>query len=241
MRSFRTVAGIFALLAPWIFEVHAHEETEIIVGRSAAGELKFHLHFTQPVEIEKSIYPGISGYATAAVAFHSTIPDEPDDDFFQLSTGADFRFVLLAKDSGMEIWNDTGTGYMSIGEMFFIGPSPFDNHPVWNLVNGTPGNAYSLTMKLRDANSVYPDSTPFTLSFTPAGYFKIELARIDSQQALISWPTNAVDWELQSAVIATATNWNAVTNVPDLSGTNFLLSIPMTGKQQFFRLHKHSD
>lgn len=47
-----------------------------------------------------------------------------------------------------------------------MGVSPFDTHPVWNLVKGTPGNAYSLTLKFRDLDGVYPDSAPFVVSFT---------------------------------------------------------------------------
>ena len=38
---------------------------------------------------------------------------------------------------------------------------------MWNIVSGVPGNNYSLTLKLRDLNSIYPDSAPFTLIFTP--------------------------------------------------------------------------
>jgi hypothetical protein len=159
--------------------------------------------------------------------------------FFKLSAAADFRFVLLAKDPGMEVWNDTGSGYMATNETCFIGSSPFDNHPIWNLVNGTHGNTYSLTLKLRDLNGVYPDSEPFVLSFTPiAVRHRISILPVDSVRATILWTTNAVGWELQSATSLAAENWNTVTNVPDINGTNFSLSITTGESQRFFRLNK---
>ena len=214
-------------------------EEEIIVGRSAAGQLKVQLGFIQPLPLEASIFPGISGYATGEVGVHSTILDDPTNDFFQLSTAADFRFVLLARDPGMEVWNDTGSGYMATNDTFFIGPSPFDTHPIWNVVNGTPGNAYSLTLKLRDVNGVYPESAPFVLSFTPVQVrYRINLNQADSLHATLTWPTNAIGWDLQSAASVTATNWDTVTNTPGIAGAHFSLLISTAGPPQFFRLHK---
>ena len=239
MRSLQSI--VWLTLATFVSSggLQALGEKEITVGRSAAGQLKVDIDFTRPLELEASIFPGISGYATGELGIHSTILDDPANDFFQLSAAADFRFVLLAKDSGMEVWNDTGSGYMGINDTFFIGPSPFDTHPIWNLVSGTPGNAYSLTLKLRDLNGVYLDSAPFVLSFTPIQVlYRISILQVGSLHATLSWTTNAVGWELQSAVSVTATNWNVVANVPDIAGANFSLGITTAETQQFFRLHK---
>lgn len=195
------------------------------------------MDFQQPVELPVSIFPGIPGYADAEPAFHSTILDEPDEDLFQLSTAADFRFILLAKAPGMEVWN--GTGYMETNETYSLGASPFDNHPLWNLVNGTPGNTYALTLKLRDVNGVYPDSAPFVLSFTPVQiHYRLDLKLVDALHVTFLWPTNAADWELQAAASVTTTNWVNITNVPVINGTNFSLSLTTAETQQFFRLHK---
>ena len=215
----------------------AEEEQEIVVGRSAAGELKIENEFTLPVELPVSIFPGIPGYATGELALHSTILDDPTNDFFQLSIAADFQLILLARDPGMEIWN--GFGFMATNEAISIGPSPFDNHPIWDLANGTPGHSYSLTLKLRDLNGVYPDSAPFVLSFTPLQVrYRIEISRADATHATLSWPTNAFGWDLQAAASVTATNWNTVTNTPGLAGTNVSLPISLSGPQQFFRLRR---
>ena len=242
MDAFR---GLFLTLASLVAAdlSPARAEEEIIVGRSAAGQIKVAIDFPQPVELPVSIFPGISGYATGEMGVHSTLLDEPANDFFQLSVAADFRFVLLAKDPGMEVWNDTGSGFMGIGESFFIGTAPFDTHPIWNIVSGAPGNAYSLTLKLRDLNGVYSDSDPFELSFTPlqvpgAGPYEISIQPLDLLHAALSWSTNALGWTLESATSLAAANWDTITNRPGTAGTNFLLNIAVTGSQQFFRLHK---
>jgi hypothetical protein len=244
MLSFRNIVCLTLATVVALGVSQALAEEEILVGRSVAGQLKVDVDFLQPFQLEASVFPGISGYATGELGVHSTILDDPTNDFFQLSTAANFRFVLLAKDPGMEVWNDTGSGYMGISDTFFIGPAPFDTHPIWNIVIGTPGNAYSLTLKLRDLNGVYPDSAPFVLSFTPIqvlpgyGSYQIKIIQVDSLHTTLSWTTNAVGWELQSAASVAAANWDTVTNVPGIAGTNFSLSITTADTQQFFRLHK---
>lgn len=234
-----TCLTLAALVSAGVLRVAA--EQEIHVGCSAAGQLKAKLEFTQPVEVEPSIFPGISGFATAGLALHSAGLDEPTNDFFQLSTAVDLRFILLAKDAGMEVWNDNGTGFMATNGSFFIGQSPFDTHPVWNTVNGTPGHEYALTLKLRDLNGIYSESAPFVLRFTPRpwpGPFRLQISRLDSANATLSWPTQALGWELQSAASAAAVNWDAITDSPAITGTNFSLHIDLEGTQQFFRLQK---
>ena len=241
MRLIRNIACLACacLVTSSALRASADDELEIHVGRTAAQELKVETDFTQPVELEASIFPGISGYASGELAFHSIAFDEPTNDFFQLSPAADLRLVLTAKDPGMEVWNDTGSGYMATNETYYIGQPPFDNHPIWNIVNGTPGNAYSLTLKLRDVNNVYPDSDPFVLSFTPVQIrHQISIQQLDAQHAALLWTTNAVGWELQSSPSLTATNWITNTNAPVVVATNFSLTIPTDAQQQFFRLHK---
>ena len=133
---------------------------------------------------------------------------------------------------------------MGISESFYIGPPPFDTHPIWNIVTGTAGNVYSLTLKLHDLNGVYPDSAPFDLSFTPMpippgpGPYQINITPADPLHVTLRWTTNAVGWELQSAASVAATNWDTVTNARGIAGTNFTLDITMVDSQKFFRLRK---
>ena len=232
-----TAVLVFFLAAPAV----AHEETEMIVGQTAGGQLTIGMDFQQPIELDRSIFAGIFGYATGEVAFHSTILDDTNSDSFQLSTSADLRFILVAKDPGMEviIYTNSHFAFLDVGASYYIGVPPFDTHPIWNLANGTPGNVYSLTLKIRDVNGVYPDSAPFTLSFTPAPVYELQIKRENSGQATLSWPTNAADdWTLESATAVSALNWVSVSNAPAIAGTNFSVTIPTDGAQQFFRLRK---
>jgi hypothetical protein len=214
-------------------------EDELDVGRTASGQLKIQPGFTPPLVLPVSIFPGISGYATGAVGFHSVFFDDAANDFFQLSTDADFRLILVAKDPGIEIWNDHGSGYMAVGDSFYVGPAPFDTHPIWNIVSGTPSHSYAITLKFHDLTGIYPDSTPFAVSFTPVQiYYPVTITGSDTLHATLSWPTNAAGWELQNTAGLTATNWQTITNLPVVSGTNFSLDVVMTNAQQFFRLHQ---
>lgn len=230
------LTGVIGLGLSVGWPTFAHEE-EILVGQTAAGELHLHMDFAQPVAVPLSIFPGISGYAFGDLAFHSTILDEPEEDFFQLSTAANFQFVLLAKDPGVEVWNDTGTGFMATNETFQIGAAPFDTHPLWNIVSGVPGGVYAMTLKLRDLNNVYAESESFVISFTPEFVRpRLNLDLVAAQQIALSWPTNAAGWELQTAPVLDAVSWVTVTNVPTVVATNFAVTIPVSAGAHFFRL-----
>ena len=214
------------------------DESEIHVGRSAAGQIKVEIHFDPPLELEPSVFPGISGYATGLLGMHSADADDPTNDFFEVSTAADFRLILLAKDPGMEIWKFPAS-FVSVGETIFIGQAPFDNHQIWNLVTNTPGVAYSLTLKMHDVNGIYTDSDPFGLRFTAQIIrHQINLAQTDALHATLSWTANSAGWALESATSVTAVNWDIITNVPGITGTNFSLSISTSGSQKFFRLRQ---
>ena len=76
------------------------------------------------------------------------------------------------------------------------------------------------------------------LGFTPAPIYGLEIKRENSAQATLTWPTNAADWELETAAAITSTNWLALTNIPTVAGTNFSLGITTTNAQKFFRLHR---
>jgi hypothetical protein len=229
---------IAALAASVALRVSA--EDEILVGRTAAGQLTVEIGFVQPLPLSPSVYPGITGYATGDVGLHSTMLDDPASDFFQLSTAADFRFILLAKDPGMEVWNDTGSGYLGIGESFYIGPAPFDTHPVWNLVGGSPGTAYSLTLRLHDLNGVYPNSAPVILRFTQAiTPVTLAIRQTAPNEVTLAWPTNAPGWALEAATAVTPAAWKPVTNGLGIVGTSFSLNLDMVGAQQYFRLRKY--
>jgi hypothetical protein len=167
LRRSQDLLGLFVALFITTTGSPALAEEEISVGHNAAGELKIQINFPLPLRLPVSVFPGMPGYVTGELGLHSAAVDDPGNDFFQLSPAADFRFILVGKDAGMEVWNDTGSAYMVAGDSFFIGTAPFDTHPLWDIVTGTPGRSYSLTIKVHDLNGIYADSAPFVLSFTP--------------------------------------------------------------------------
>src|SRR5947207_8202172 len=65
----------------------------------------------------------------------------------------------------MEVWNDSGSGYLPVGGTFFIGASPFETHPIWNIPDSLQTNARSLSLKVHDINGTYSDSDPVTMTF----------------------------------------------------------------------------
>jgi hypothetical protein len=78
----------------------------------------------------------------------------------------------------------------------------------------------------------------FVLSIPPGyGPYRLQIALADATHAALSWTTNAYGWRLESIPSLTATNWDLVTNLPALNGTNFSLSVP-TETSRFYRLHK---
>lgn len=238
MKNRRIILGA-TLCAAVVSPLLAHEEQVISVGQNSLGSLVVDADFPQPVHLPVSIFPGITGYATGELAFHSTILDEPELDFFQLSTLANFRFVLVAKAAGVEVWNDTGSGFMNVNDTYALGPAPFDSHPIWNIVNGVMGQSYSLTMKLQDVNQIYADSAAFTITFTPeVEPPTLNLERINSQQVAISWPTNYVDWVLEKTDSLTVGTWTPVTNLTSVASSNFVVTLPADGERKFFRLRE---
>jgi hypothetical protein len=66
----------------------------------------------------------------------------------------------------------------------------------------------------------------------------IRFTRIDPLNAELSWPTNAVGWNVESATSLPATTWQVVANNPGVVGTNFTVTVGTTNAQQFFRLHR---
>jgi PKD repeat protein len=58
-----------------------------------------------------------------------------------------------------------------------------------------------------------------------------------AQNVVLSWPTNDVGFTLQSAPLSSANaTWSNVAQSPQVSGTNFAVTVPMTGGAVIYRL-----
>jgi len=204
------------------------DEAEIHIGVTSLGQIHAHVEFTQPFPLEVSVFPGISGYATGEMGLHSISFDEPAEDLYLISSAADLRLVLLANDPGMEIWNDHGSAFMQTNESYYVGVAPFDTHPVWNLLEGTPGNSYSLTIQLHDVSGTYSDSDPIPLSFTPAPPV-LTIAPTAPGSVALTWAPAT-----QGFVLQIANELGAWTNSPS-GGTN-PVTVAVSSGTAFFRL-----
>jgi hypothetical protein len=207
-------------------------EVEIEVGHNTANQLVVQIGFNQPLGLPVSVFPGWPGFATGEVGLHSAAADDPAGDFFQLSPAADFRFMLVSKDPGMEVLNDHGSAYMSIGESFFIGTAPFDTHPLWNITNGIAGSPYSITIKVHDLNGVYSDSAPVTMIFTPDPPV-LSIIKAAPGFVTLSWAPPTPGFVLQSALAVMPLVWS---NAP--SGTTNPATIRLGSSAKLFRVKR---
>ncbi len=209
-------------------------EKEIIVGRDSLGQLKVRIEFTIPSILPVSIFPGIQGFATGEIGVHSAVSDEPGNDFYVVSPTADFRLILVAKEPGMEVWNDSGSGFMQVGDTFYVGPAPFDTHPLWNLLVDSPGVARSLTVKFRDLNGIYPESDPFVISFAAPPRVSVAWA---AGSLVLAWPVWADGLVLeQNTTLGPGGIWMPIQPPYPVEGNAFSLTLSMTTVSGFFRL-----
>ena len=89
---------------------------ELEVGNSAALKIKIRSAIVMPIVMPLSIFgPGIPGHAMSEPEFHSAQSARPAEDYFVLAPFANVRMVLLSKDPGVEVLNDTGSGYLGVG------------------------------------------------------------------------------------------------------------------------------
>ena len=87
----------------------------------------------------------------------------------------------------------------------------------------------STTISTLPANFQYANFGPTI----PIPQLQIQLA---GGNALLSWPAISTSFSLQQASSLLGGGWTTVTNAPVLSGTNELVTLPITGNTEFYRL-----
>jgi hypothetical protein len=140
----------------------------INVGRTAAGQLSTHTHIDQPFPMPESVFgPTIPGYATASVGVASIFTDDPKEGLFTLSPQADIQMIVVAADANLFLYNDTGSGVLSVGGTWHCGPHVFHVHPLWQINPGVPGATYTISIRLHDLSGTHADSEVFNIEFAP--------------------------------------------------------------------------
>ncbi len=140
---------------------------ELQVGRNETNQIIMHIEGGQPFDLEESPFPGFDGFAASDPGFVALPVDNPGEGIFALPSSADLEFELLAADAHIQVWNDTGSAPMLIGERFTMGQPLFHIHPIWHSPDGTPGEEYGIQVRLHDLSGQLAASNAYTILFSP--------------------------------------------------------------------------
>lgn len=140
---------------------------ELQVGRSESNRIIMHIVGGQPFDLEESPFEGFDGFAASDPGFVALPVDVPADGIFALPETSNLEFELLAADAHIQVWNDTGTAPMVVGERFSMGMPLFHIHPIWHSPDGIPDEAYSLQVRLHDISGQLASSDAYSLLFSP--------------------------------------------------------------------------
>jgi len=144
---------------------HWSSAHELQVGRNNSNQVAMNILGGQPFEIRESELPGFDGFAAVDPGFVSLLEDDPNTGLFLLPQTSFIKFTLLGIDPGLQIWNDTGTAPMNVGETYTVGIPLFHTHPVWHIPSGAPGNVYAAQIQLFDQSGILSPGPIYTLTF----------------------------------------------------------------------------
>ncbi len=159
------IATACAVIGSAVGVAAAHPESELTVGRTAENVLVRTEDAADAMHIEESVFPGINGYASGLIGFHSAELDDPTNGTFALSDSCDLEAILVSIDPGFQILNDEHI--MQPGDAIHLGIPFFDVHPIFNIYAGAPGDVFYVTLRFHDLQGIYADSEPVTFAFTP--------------------------------------------------------------------------
>lgn len=140
---------------------------ELLVSMSANNAIQVELINGPVYELPASEFPEFPGFVDFDPGFVALPVDDPATGRFELPAGSDIEFLLVGADDHIQVWNDTGTAPMNIGDTFSIGVPQFHSHPTWHSPDGTPGEQYNLFIQLRDRNGLVANSPVTTVGFMP--------------------------------------------------------------------------
>lgn len=160
----RACASQVLVLASLTTAAFAHE---LQVGRTASNQIVMNILGGQPFDLEESPFPGFDGFAASDPGFVAIVEDDPNTGTLVLPTSSFLKFTLVGIDAGIQIWNDSGSAPMNVGETYTLGQPLFHVHPIWHSPAGIPGNLYDIQIQLFDQTGVLSASPVYTFVFTP--------------------------------------------------------------------------
>jgi hypothetical protein len=83
-----------------------------------------------------------------------------------------------------------------------------------------------------------PQRTDFYIKSMTVSGLTLDIIR-DGSNVIVSWPTNAIGYTLESSpVLGTGAVWSPVSPAPSALNMNYVVTNPITGTQQFYRLQQ---
>lgn len=143
---------------------------EVAIGRSASGQLVGHFESDGPVVVPRSVFAGITGFATGLIGFESIVVDEEAEGLFTLAAESQITAELIALVPPTEVRVYDGLSTLPIGGAMQLGSPIFDYHPTFNIPSPTaaPGQIFEVHLVLHDLSGNHATSDAFIVSITPA-------------------------------------------------------------------------
>ncbi len=173
IRRFIVAAGAAAFA--WSASVaSAQHEGDVIVGRTAAGQLKIggfipdlNIVVLPPTD-PKSPF---NGWSDVEPGFDHLVTSEPQSDWFILQAGAQIRLEVVAVDPAFKAVDTSFNVLDQPGQQTLLGGATLHNHVIWLIDADDPAydparTLWRATFKLVDTGSTgYAESDPFTFYF----------------------------------------------------------------------------
>ena len=169
-----------------------------------------------------------NGILTTLVSFDGSNGANPWAGLLQESDGNFYGTTLAGGNSNFgTVFKMTTSGVVTTLVTFNGSNGSF---PFAELTRGNDGNFYGTTYDGGASNlgTIFRIVMPVSLN-----------ARQSGNQIVLSWPTNALGFTLQSVPnLNSPVNWIDSTNSPSVVGAQFVVTNPISGSAQFFRLKK---
>jgi len=153
--------------------LYAQHAGDIIVGRSATGQLKVETpDLSQVFPLGPVNGPFLFGCAGDEPGFDHLVTDEPGEDFFILNIGAEIRLECLNIEPAFKVWaGGLGSFIDAPGDRIQLGDHEIHEHVTWHIDSQESGfvpsqASWQAAFRLVDTGSTgYSESEAFTLSF----------------------------------------------------------------------------
>ena len=165
------VVAVAGVCAP-VYAEHDHEHHDIIIARTAGGQLAAEFHFDEETHLEE-VSGLLNGWAGEAPGFGHLDADEPAEGFFMLEDGVQVYFEVVSFDPAFKSWAE---GFSVVlqnpADSALLGGEHLHTHFEWHIDHDDPGfvhdqHEWAASFRLTDQGSTgYAPSETYTLVFT---------------------------------------------------------------------------